>query len=630
MTQPALNIIKKAAGALFLIGFLSTASLMIYQHSAHATLVGFDPGNIMTDDVMSNKNTMSERQIQSFLDSKNACNKSAIGALSWYNNKDQNKATEGRLDTIRKRDNKKISFYFNLKNGKFVCMAKESFGGESAARIIWKAAQDYRINPQVILVLLQKEQGLITDLWPNKSHQYAAATGYNCPDDGGGCRSGNAGFKKQIREASALFRTVLNGGWSNYPVGKNYVQYHPSASCGKSLVHIKNRATSALYRYTPYQPNKGALAAGWGEASCGAYGNRNFYNYFTTWFGSTRDPLQTSFENLVGKSGVIKNNSVAVGSATETVTFGKNIYTFYFDQTAKNLRVSRWNGSEWNDRVLDGIGAPTSGAIQAELNVTEIFGFTHNNSLQVYYYDAISKSLRHIFIRNGVMKVETLDGTANSILKKDRDVGSSISGMTYGSNNGIQLYYYNADDKSIEHTWWDPRKSKWSTETLDGTANSILKKDRDVGSSISGVVYNGGIQLFYYNSVTGELEHTWWNNTTSKWGTERMDGDTNTVLGNYINAGKKIDTAVFQNRLFVAYYDDASVLPGDKISSWRLAYWSGVSWIPSTLEGGTIGLSNPDKSMPPGDITLAPQANSSLQIFYRGADDQLRHVWMRK
>src|SRR5690606_8182666 len=45
-----------------------------------------------------------------------------------------------------------------------------------------------------------------------------------------------------------------------------------------------------LYNYTPYQPNAAALSAGWGTAPCGAYGNRNFYLYFTGWFGSTRNP----------------------------------------------------------------------------------------------------------------------------------------------------------------------------------------------------------------------------------------------------------------------------------------------------------------------------------------------------
>ena len=55
------------------------------------------------------------------------------------------------------------------------------------------------------------------------------------------------------------------------------------------MVYVKNLATSALYRYTPYQPNEGALAAGYGTAPCGAYGNRNFYAYFEDWFGGVTE-----------------------------------------------------------------------------------------------------------------------------------------------------------------------------------------------------------------------------------------------------------------------------------------------------------------------------------------------------
>jgi hypothetical protein len=56
-------------------------------------------------------------------------------------------------------------------------------------------------------------------------------------------------------------------------------------------VRIQNQATAALYIYTPYRPNQAALNAGWGTGdSCSSYGNRNFYNFYTLWFGSTKAP----------------------------------------------------------------------------------------------------------------------------------------------------------------------------------------------------------------------------------------------------------------------------------------------------------------------------------------------------
>lgn len=247
-----------------------TKNFATHEHPVQAaTLDNFRPGNIISDYVMSNYNSMSEAEIQSFLKSKNHCNDTNISKATKYPN-----------------------LHYHIKDGHFVCLADELFGngtnyggttGETAAHIIWQAAQDYHINPQALLVLLQKEQGLITDTWPNHI-QYRSATGYGCPDTAA-CNSEYYGFKNQISKAAQLFRTVLNGGWTNYPLGNNFIQYNPNKACGGSIVNIENLATSSLYRYTPYQPNAGALAAGTGTAYCGAYGNRNFYLYFSNWFG---------------------------------------------------------------------------------------------------------------------------------------------------------------------------------------------------------------------------------------------------------------------------------------------------------------------------------------------------------
>lgn len=255
------------AGILAMVTLVTAIGYAIYNYTSktHAYLNGFDAGNIMSDFVMSNKNTMSEADINNFLHSKNPCNNSDLRKADGY-----------------------WHLGYTVRDGHFVCMADENFGGESAAHIIWQAAQDYNINPQVLIVLLQKEQGLVTDTYPNHK-QYAKATGFACPDNGNGCDPINSGFKNQVRRAAELFRDVLNGGWSNYPAySTQFVQYSPNRACGGANIYIQNRATSALYRYTPYVPNQAALNTGFGKGDgCSAYGNRNFYNYFTDWFGST-------------------------------------------------------------------------------------------------------------------------------------------------------------------------------------------------------------------------------------------------------------------------------------------------------------------------------------------------------
>ena len=165
-------------------------------------------------------------------------------------------------------------------------------GGISAAQIIWDASHEFKINPQVLLVILKKEQGsLFTDVWPLKS-QYKYAMGFACPDTGPGntanCSNEFAGFYNQIRMAAKQLRRYTNRPDEyRYKAGRsNYIQYSPNAACGGSWVYIENQATASLYNYTPYQPTQVALDAYPGTAHCGAYGNRNFWRFFNEWFGS--------------------------------------------------------------------------------------------------------------------------------------------------------------------------------------------------------------------------------------------------------------------------------------------------------------------------------------------------------
>jgi hypothetical protein len=277
----------KKIGSVFIVlvtviaAFTSFALPYFSTKYADATLAGFDAGNIMSDITMSSKDTMTVSQIQAFLNSKNDCNNNDYATYLRYNSAAYTYHWVGPANS----------------NGHFVCMAQETFDqvtglpaatGLSAAQIIYNAAQKYSINPQVLLVLLQKEQGLITDTFPH-SRQYQTATGYGCPDTAP-CDTQYYGLVNQLNNAANFYQRILSGSWTgNYPVGTRYVLYHPNTACGGTNVTIKNRATGALYTYTPYQPNTAALAANYGTGnSCSAYGNRNFYNYFTDWFGSTQ------------------------------------------------------------------------------------------------------------------------------------------------------------------------------------------------------------------------------------------------------------------------------------------------------------------------------------------------------
>ena len=234
-------------------------------NQAHAvTGSQFNAGNIISDQIFYNSAAMNTAQIQAFLnDQYNGCATGYI-CLRDYQTATPTKAAEAQL-----------------------CNGYTAAAAQSAAQIIANVSVSCGVNPQVLLVLLQKESGLLTDTTPS----YQAVTGFGCPDSTG-CDSTYNGFFNQVYLAARQFKRYrLHPTNYGYVAGRsNFILYSPNAGCGGSQVYIQNQATAGLYDYTPYQPNAAALANlhGTGDA-CSTYGNRNFWTYFNTWFGSTGD-----------------------------------------------------------------------------------------------------------------------------------------------------------------------------------------------------------------------------------------------------------------------------------------------------------------------------------------------------
>jgi hypothetical protein len=172
-----------------------------------------------------------------------------------------------------------------------MCREYKGRSNETAAQIIHKVSQACNVSAEVLIVMLQKEQGLVTHTWPSQT-RYNIAMGYACPDTAP-CDSLFFGFYNQVYNAARqLVRYSNPPGTSNfftwYPVGRTTtVRWHPNVSCGGSPVFIENQATASFYYYTPYQPNTAALVAfsAVGD-SCSAYGNRNLWRLYHQWFNS--------------------------------------------------------------------------------------------------------------------------------------------------------------------------------------------------------------------------------------------------------------------------------------------------------------------------------------------------------
>ena len=251
---------------------LAAFAVIMTASISSPTQASFNPNLIIDDAVFTNKNSMSVTDIQNFLNSRvPVCD-------TWHS---PGSGSQGNQPP-------------------WTCLKNYSEGGRSGAQIIYDAAQLYGINPQVIIVTLQKENGLITDTWPYH-WQYRTAMGMGCPD-GAPCDSQYFGFANQINQGVRHLKNFYdqNPNWFiPHRAGNNNVKFHPNGGCGTAPLHI-NKATSALYSYTPYQPNGAALANMYGTGDgCSSYGNRNFWRDFTNWFGSTTQPKAT----VVMKSG---------------------------------------------------------------------------------------------------------------------------------------------------------------------------------------------------------------------------------------------------------------------------------------------------------------------------------------
>ncbi|HRF28120.1 MAG TPA: hypothetical protein PL051_00555 [Candidatus Saccharibacteria bacterium] len=275
--------------ALFALSPFLLAIGVLWAPQAHASTAGFQAGDIMNDTVMAKSKSMTVTQIQHFLDSK-------VPTCDTNGNQNSEMNNSGVPDyngngSIQRWEWGKKKYG----QTKFVCLKNYSKNGKSAAQIIYDAGQTYSINPQSLIVLLQKEQGLVTDTWP-LNIQYRTATGYGCPDTAP-CDSQYYGLTNQLKWAAKMFRSIMDQDpdwYSPYVKGTNArVYWHPDTGrCGYASLNIRNWTTASLYSYTPYRPNQAALDAGYGTGnSCSSYGNRNFYSYFTDWFGSTRTVL---------------------------------------------------------------------------------------------------------------------------------------------------------------------------------------------------------------------------------------------------------------------------------------------------------------------------------------------------
>jgi hypothetical protein len=200
---------------------LFTISFSVSSFSVQAT--AFNPNYILSDDEMRNSSAMNFQQLHEFLRQKGGLNKQF-----------DVDAVDGLL--------------------------------KGAAQLIDDSAKRYHINPKYILVLLQKESGLVETGNPTKN-QLDWAAGYALCD---GCHKSNSlaqkykGLAKQIDAGAGWVDWYMN----NAQILTYLKQPGQTFTVSNSRVTPVNLATAALYNYTPHLK-----------------GNKLFWNIWQRWFG---------------------------------------------------------------------------------------------------------------------------------------------------------------------------------------------------------------------------------------------------------------------------------------------------------------------------------------------------------
>lgn len=269
------SIALLALSVLVIIGLLADVAIarhraaQVHEYETTQALMarqyGFNPGLIIADDEFADATSLDVDEIQDFLDTRGAnCSGDSCLASKTFTTNDEAKDS--------------------------LCAGYAKATDQTAAQVISGVATSCGINPKVLIVMLQKEQGLVTAANPTDTN-YKIAMGLSCPDDGD-CDAAYFGFFNQVFGAAHRLK-YYQAHFKDYnyrPHETAYIQYNPDESCGGTKVYIENDATAMLYNYTPYQPNKAALegladgSGGEGD-SCSTYGNRNFTLFYNAWFG---------------------------------------------------------------------------------------------------------------------------------------------------------------------------------------------------------------------------------------------------------------------------------------------------------------------------------------------------------
>jgi hypothetical protein len=470
---------KLRSSGLLLILVLALVGQISSPHKASAIYMA---NNLIDNGVYTNVNSLSQSQIQSFL----------VGKGSYLAN----------YTTFSGRDNTNVP----------------------ASQIIYEAAQDYVINPQLILATLQKEESLVTDPSPSNS-QLTYAMGYGCPDTGS---CSYPGFYKQVDNATWQFRynyEALNGraygghAASQYPCNSGPTAYYSAplrqgntvtfyrntavaGSVDKTFV-IANAGSASLYCYTPHVGP---------YSETGYSGSYNFVTSFESWWGSTQTTIPYAW-NAVGYAGFTNSSrtlpfnrgegeiSIVPGAKAYLRVQAQNNGNQTWDQSFARLgttgpqdRCSSFADASWN--ACNRISMTNNSVLPGEV-ATFDFSVTAPSTPGIYRecFNMVAENRQWLNDQGVCFGIEVVNQQSPAVTKSDLLSGEHLSPGQYLLSTDLHsAVVVQADGNLVLYNNFKPL---WYTGTNPNVGQLIMQTDGNL------VLYDKAMKALWASGTDG-------------------------------------------------------------------------------------------------------------------------------
>lgn len=509
-----ISAIKKfSPGIAALLLLLVLCTGLVYPKPANAA---FTANNLIDDAVFDRVNSMTPQAIDNFLNSQpGSCISANRGFLA--------------LDPVSYSPSQGFHYGANV----------------TAGQVIYDAAQAYGINPQVLLVTLQKEQSLVSG-GSCSPLAYAGATGYGCPDSGtthdytgvslytmngvmvtsinGTCVNSAAkvGFSQQVIRAAWLLRfgeqrskgntgwAVINGSWDNSddlsacyggPMTQgsfkrcgsdaNPVFYDGFITIDGASTHMDTGATAALYWYTPH-----------------FHGNQNFVSIFENWFGSTR-------------SGNCLTSQVTVKTEVQFHKYNTNVDSadFMIDSGSGSgcIESHVWNQGyqSWQTHIASNLSSINTADAQVLFGDLDgsgrdyplLFGLQNTGT---------GKIESHVWDHN--MQNWLAHSASNQTTVNPTDCKILVGNLDGTKKDDVYLACMrNTSSGKIEIHKWNPGMQSWAWHAITNMPAIDTSQSTVMTGDIDGSGRDSLILVAYNHTGSGNVEFHIWNQGLWSW-----------------------------------------------------------------------------------------------------------------